>query len=239
MPQSANRRTGLAIPEWDQCDAAARRAPASPHRIGIGTHDRYRRGAPPVGRVYFIAFWPAGGFDLRTAPAGRPFSERLPPCRSRSSRPAPVPLPPDAEIVGHDGKPHVRMKERGKPVLYPLTKDGAKYLRPSKRWYFDLRDATGTVRRVKGFADLKATEQLAAEMERKASRVRGGFTDPAEEHARRPLADHLKDYAAAPRSEGERAGARPRRPSAACPRCSPGAGSCSRWTPTPARPPSG
>ena len=114
------------------------------------------------------------------------------------------PLPPDAEIVGHDGRPHVRMRERGKAILFPLTKDGTKYLRPSKRWYFDCRDA-GTVRRVKGYADLKATEQLAAEPERKASRVRSGFTDPAEEHSRRALADHLKDYAAALRAKGDTA----------------------------------
>ena len=115
----------------------------------------------------------------------------------------PFPLPADAELVDVAGQPHVRMRERGKPVLYPLTKNGAKYLRPAKRWYFDLRDQSGTVRRVKGFADLKATEQLAAEMERKASRVRSGFTDPAEEHARRPLADHLKDYAAALEAKGD------------------------------------
>src|SRR3954471_7609347 len=108
----------------------------------------------------------------------------------------PFRLPPDAELVDVAGKPHVRLRERGKPVLYPLTRDGTKYLRPAKRWYFDLRDDSGTVRRVKGFADLKATEQLAAEMERKASRVRSGFPDPAEEHARRPLTEHLKDYAA-------------------------------------------
>ena len=108
----------------------------------------------------------------------------------------PFPLPADAELVDVAGKPHVRLKERGKPVLYPLTKDGRKYLRPAKCWYFDLRDTNGTVRRVKGFADLKATEQLAADRERNVSRVRSGFTDPAEEHARRPLAEHLKDYAA-------------------------------------------
>jgi hypothetical protein len=114
----------------------------------------------------------------------------------------PFRLPPDAEIIERDGKPHVRLKDRGRTVLYPLTKDGTKYLRPAKSWYFDLRDANGKVRRVKGFADLKATEQLAAEMERKASRVRSGYTDPAEEHARRPLADHLNDYAAALEAKG-------------------------------------
>jgi excisionase family DNA binding protein len=105
-------------------------------------------------------------------------------------------LPTDAELIEHDGAPHVRIKDRSKSILCRLTKDGANYLRPSKRWYFDLRDTNGTVRRIKGFADLKATEQLAAEMERKADRRRSGYTDPAEEHIRRPLVDHLADYAA-------------------------------------------
>ena len=45
----------------------------------------------------------------------------------------PFPLPANAELVDVAGKPHVRVRERGKPVLYPLTKDGTKYLRPSKR----------------------------------------------------------------------------------------------------------
>src|SRR5262249_33187132 len=111
------------------------------------------------------------------------------------------PLPAGAEIIDHEGRPHVRVRERGRSVLYRLTKDGKKYLRPSKRWYFDIRDGSA-VRRVKGFVDLKATEQLAAETERKASRVRAGFIDPAEEHARRPLADHLRDYAAALEAKG-------------------------------------
>jgi excisionase family DNA binding protein len=106
------------------------------------------------------------------------------------------PLPQNAVILDHKGKPHVRMKDRGRTVLYPLTKDGRKFLRPSKCWYFKIRAANGIIRRVKGLTDLKATEQYAAEMERKASRVRVGMIDPAEEHARRSLADHLKDYAA-------------------------------------------
>jgi hypothetical protein len=50
---------------------------------------------------------------------------------------------------------------------------------------------------VKGFTDRKATEQRAAELERKAERVRSGYHDPADEHSRRPLADHLRDYAVA------------------------------------------
>ncbi len=115
-------------------------------------------------------------------------------------------LPPEADIVEHEGKPHVRMKERGKSVFYRVTKDGTKYLRPSKRWYFDIPDANGKPERVKGFADLKATEQLATEKARKAERVRSGFSDPGEEHALRPLCEHLKDYAAALEQKGDTPG---------------------------------
>ncbi len=112
------------------------------------------------------------------------------------------PIPQDAEIVDVEGRPHVRLRERGKPVLFKLSKDGKKYLRPSKRWYVDYRDANGAVRRVKGFADFKATEQLGNELQRKADRLKSGITDPAEEHIRRPLADHLRDYGATLESKG-------------------------------------
>ena len=50
---------------------------------------------------------------------------------------------------------------------------------------------------------MKATEQLASEMELKASRVRSGFIDPAEEHGLRPLAEHLRDYATALEAKGD------------------------------------
>jgi len=112
------------------------------------------------------------------------------------------PIPADAEFVDVAGRAHVRIRERGKPILYRVSKDGKQYLRPLKRWYVSYRDANGTIKRVKGFADLKATEQLANELERKADRMQSGFTDPAEEHIRRPLAEHLKDYAAALTAKG-------------------------------------
>ena len=115
-------------------------------------------------------------------------------------------LPAAADIVQHEGRPHVRLREKNRTVLFPLTKDGRKYLRPSKCWYFECKDANGTIRRKKGFADLKATEQLAAEVERKVSRVRSGLTDPAEEHALRPLAAHLIDFAAHLEAKGDTAG---------------------------------
>lgn len=116
------------------------------------------------------------------------------------------PIPANAEFVQHEGKPHVRIRDRGRVLLCPITKDGTKCLRPSKRWYFDVRDTNGTVRRVKGCPDLKATQQLAADAERKASRMRAGLIDPAEEHARRPLSKHLTDYAAALEQKGDTSG---------------------------------
>jgi hypothetical protein len=60
------------------------------------------------------------------------------------------PLPADAEVIDYGGKPHVRLRERGRSILCPLTKDGTGYLRPSKCWYFKYRDATGTVASRKG-----------------------------------------------------------------------------------------
>jgi integrase/recombinase XerC len=115
-------------------------------------------------------------------------------------------LPANADLVDVLGRPHVRMKERGRTVVYRVSKDGTKYLKPSKRWHFELREDDGSVKRIKGFADLKATEQLAAEMERKASRARAGFFDPAEDQVRRPLAEHLDDYAAALEAKGNTLG---------------------------------
>ncbi len=156
------RQWVAAIPEWDQCDAAVRRfgvadnesdSDARSYRHGTGPHPMYSHSRPSCVSSY-----------------GRAISLHRADTMPKPFKPTrPFRLPAGAEVVAHGGKPHVRLKERGKPVLYPLTKDGAKYLRPAKRWYFDLRDADGTVQRVKGFADLKATEQLAAELERKVA----------------------------------------------------------------------
>ena len=114
------------------------------------------------------------------------------------------PLPKDAEIVQHQGKPHVRLKDtRGRVALFALTKDGVGYLRPSKCCYFKIADRAGVVKRIKGFADLKATEQLAAEMERREARRRVGLIAPEEEQMARPLSEHLADYGEHLRGKGD------------------------------------
>ena len=150
-----------------------------------------------------LAFRSADEMRLRTA-SRRPGRSQ----KGRSIMPKPFklsstrPLPPDAEIVDHEGKPHARLKWRGRTALFPLTKDGRNFLRPSKCWYFKYRDQHGTVRRIMGFSDLQATEQLAAETVRKSERMQSGHSDPAEAHARRMLTEHLKDYAAALEGKG-------------------------------------
>ena len=143
------------------------------------------------------------GCVRRTAPAGwggsRKGAKMPKPFKMFSARP----IPPDAEIIDQEGTLHVRIRDqRNRVKVCRLSKDGRSYLSPSKCWYFKYRDRHGTLRRMKGFADLKATEQFAADTERKASRIRSGFIDPVEEHARRPLTDHLKDYAVYLESKG-------------------------------------
>lgn len=117
-----------------------------------------------------------------------------------------VPLPPNAEIVQHQGWPHVRVRINGRLTLCRVTANGKGYLRPSRCWYFNLRDEKGIVRRYRGFTDLRATEQLAADMVRKVALKQAGLIDPAEEHLQRPLSEHLADFAAYLRGKGDTEG---------------------------------
>src|SRR5215831_14574808 len=64
---------------------------------------------------------------------------------------------------------------------------GKKLKKRARKWYIEYRDADGIVRRVPGYVDRRATEQLAAELERKAERRQAGLTDPFDDHRKRPL----------------------------------------------------
>jgi integrase/recombinase XerC len=122
------------------------------------------------------------------------------PFRIHSTRP----LPADAVIVDHKGKPCVRMIDhRGRPVFYRLTKDGRSYLKPSRSWFFYTTDTNGKRQRVKGCSDLSATQTMAANAQRRAERIKAGIIDPSDDHLRRPLAEHLDDYATHLRAKGD------------------------------------
>jgi site-specific recombinase XerD len=79
---------------------------------------------------------------------------------------------------------------------YTLTDPttGKKARRKSKTWHIRYYTPDGQRRRVKGYTDRKATESLAAELEKRAQRVDGGFADALDEHAARPLAQHAEDF---------------------------------------------
>src|SRR5438445_5464215 len=66
--------------------------------------------------------------------------------------------------------------------------------RKSKTWHIRYYTPDGERHKVRGYADKKATETRAAELERRALRVDAGLVDPAEEHAKRPLAEHAEDF---------------------------------------------
>ncbi|VTR97595.1 tyrosine recombinase : Marine sediment metagenome DNA, contig: S06H3_L02821 (Fragment) OS=marine sediment metagenome GN=S06H3_17168 PE=4 SV=1: HTH_17: Phage_integrase [Tuwongella immobilis] len=104
-------------------------------------------------------------------------------------------LPPNPEIVNHQGKPHIRLKDnRGRSTLFPLSQNQRSYLRPSKCWYFEFRDAQGVIRRKKGFTDFAATQQLALDEAKRVERMRSGILDPTQEHLCRPLSHHVQEF---------------------------------------------
>jgi len=92
-----------------------------------------------------------------------------------------------------------RRVARRAPVL---GKDGKTVLAESRKWYVEYRDADGIVRRVPGFTDRKATEQLAAKLEREAAQRKTGLIDRHAEHRKRPLSEHLAEWKAALLAKG-------------------------------------
>jgi integrase len=70
--------------------------------------------------------------------------------------------------------------------------DGTRVTRETSKYYIEFRDGQGVVRRLPGLRDRKATEAMAAELERKAARS-VAFGRPAVE-ADRPILAHVADY---------------------------------------------
>ena len=107
------------------------------------------------------------------------------------------------------------VKDRGGKVVYDVKdgkkvprrvpvmgKDGKPVQAESRRWYVEYKDANGRVRRKAGYTDRKATEQLAADLERTAERVRSGYRPKEHEHLARALEEHLADWQEALRAKG-------------------------------------
>lgn len=71
---------------------------------------------------------------------------------------------------------------------------GHKTKRKCRKWYVRYYTPDGQRHVVPGHADKRATEALAAALERKAARLAEGIADPTDEHAKTPLDRHLADY---------------------------------------------
>ncbi len=102
------------------------------------------------------------------------------------------PVPADAVLVTHKGKPHVRVKDqRGRDVLYPLSADGQRYQAKASKWYGKVKDGNGKWVTVKlHTADKQVAQAKLNKLAAVAERKRLGLFDPQEEHVRRPLADY-------------------------------------------------
>jgi integrase len=105
------------------------------------------------------------------------------------------PLPPDAEIITHKGKPHARFTDDdGRAAVAPLTKKGNRIRLLSKKWYGEYREADGSLCCVPLSTDKTAAGQMLAELVRKVEFKKANISDPFETHRQRPLAEHLADW---------------------------------------------
>ena len=115
----------------------------------------------------------------------------------------PIPIPPDAEFVIKNDKRHVRIREDGKTVLYKVTKDGTKYLRPSDKWYGKYRDANDKLQKPPLSANKDAARTMLNDLLDEVEKERAtGRKDPTRKHQKTPLVEHLNDWEASLRANG-------------------------------------
>ena len=88
-----------------------------------------------------------------------------------------------------------------KPVVKRDPKTGEKIKGKSKKWWGRYRDETGVEKRVPLAADKAAAQAMLNELVLKAERRAAGKLDPFEEHAKRPLDEHVNDFEAHLRSK--------------------------------------
>ena len=78
----------------------------------------------------------------------------------------------------------------------PVVRNGKRVYGRTKKWYIEYTDAQVVVRRVPGYTDKKATEQLATTLERQVEREKAGILETAHEHLKSPIRQHIDDWLA-------------------------------------------
>ena len=74
------------------------------------------------------------------------------------------------------------------------TAAGSVIVKECLHWTIQYRDATGLIKRVKGYKDKGATRQLAARLERAVAHGETGLVDPFKAHKSRAIDQHVKEY---------------------------------------------
>src|SRR5215471_12353795 len=82
-----------------------------------------------------------------------------------------------------------------KPVFIRDPKTGQKAKTKSKKWWGRFRDENGVEKRVPLAVEKGAAQAMLHELVKRAERRASGQEDPFEAHRRRPLTDHLADFA--------------------------------------------
>ncbi len=88
-------------------------------------------------------------------------------------------MPPEAEIAGKDGKPHVRIRDGKQVKPFPLTADGKRYLRPLAKWCAEVVCADGKRRRVRFSANKDAAAMMPATLLKEIEQEKAGIRRPA------------------------------------------------------------
>jgi integrase len=77
--------------------------------------------------------------------------------------------------------------------------------RTCRHYSIQYRDPAGKVKRIRGYRDLTATKQKAAQLEKALAHGETGLVDPFKEHRHRGIIDHLDDWLADRRTAGKSA----------------------------------
>ncbi|MEK6677463.1 MAG: tyrosine-type recombinase/integrase, partial [Planctomycetota bacterium] len=92
-----------------------------------------------------------------------------------------VPIPVDAELSERNGKRFARVKRNGKTTTVAVTTKGKhagkRILVEARYWAVEFVNEAGHVHRRKGFADKRATEELAGQIQRSIDRKQAGIID--------------------------------------------------------------
>ena len=81
-----------------------------------------------------------------------------------------------------------------KPITRTDRKTGNRIKAKSKKWWGRYRDASGVERRVPLASGKTAAQTMLNELITREERKAAGLIDQFDEHAKRPLAEHVKDY---------------------------------------------